>query len=494
MAIRILPWVCLSQRRSVGYTRVTRRTRVRTMTFLLGEVRMSDARTRRVLQTIADYTVGHRRATVLAAGAVAVAALTLAVRYGGLAGVALLIALAAMGAATGLWLRMRETEQSHAALALTVAELTTRLDLLSVAPSPVLPVTFLADQDIEVDGTGATAVKLTAEMTDSDMNRSNEVGETQLVVDATTTSEPLFAGVVAGAAASAVALDSVPPAQPTAIDNGGSQTLDLISATTVKSVGVFVPAVESQPLGPDGAGDTDILPLAISTGEIAAIVESDPDGPDLAEAAVTPLVAGLQTLEAMPAFILTALNGAVVTDAGLKGTPAVVVFWRPGCQHCQRLTPELVAWESLQGPRLVVFAACDGPTAYRAGLPGLVILDPGFTVGQAIGAPGTPAALPLDAAGRPSGPVVAGASAVTALLLDAMRDWASVEAEPLPQLSAIGVEVNDVSASDTDTVEAANAVPMAPPTVLLRRVEEIPSDVVASDPDWDAQSVVRRTG
>ncbi len=427
---------------------------------------MSVARAPRVLQTATVHTANHPRRVALAAGALAVAALSLAVRSGGLAGAALLLAVVAASAAVALWSRLRDAERSHAALALTVADLTTRLDLLSVATRVVPAGQVLADAVIPNQATpeaGTADADSTGTASDPDATDVSPLRAPAESKPLQRVSEQVSrggAGGEVGSATGALTLlpESVPPDQ--AATNADPRT-PLVAAT----VG-FADVVASGPLalasGPDDSTDA----------TLASIPES------------------------MPPFTLTALNGAAITGDELAGTPAVVVFWRPGCQHCQRLTPELVAWESLQGPRLIVFAACDGPTAFRAGLPGLVILDPGFTVGQALGAPGTPAALPLDAAGRPSGPVVAGASAVTTLLLDAMRDWASVESESSARLPAPGVEPDAESASpdDSETAALVGEVVIAPPTVLLRRAETMPLGSVAVAPGWDDESDARRVG
>lgn len=182
------------------------------------------------------------------------------------------------------------------------------------------------------------------------------------------------------------------------------------------------------------------------------------DVPDTGEGRTVPVIPDPDIPERLPSFSLSALSGATVWDTDLAGRASVMVFWRPGCGHCQRLTPELAAWESLQGPRLIVVAACDGPTAYRAGLPGLVLLDPGFTVGQALGAPGTPAALPLGDDGQPTGPVVAGTTAVMTLLLDEMRAWGGGEIVTA-DADAV-VPAMPASADGTDEA-VANAMPAA---------------------------------
>ncbi len=402
---------------------------------------MSVARTRHVLNAIDHYRDDHHQTITIAAAGLAVAALVLAVRSGSLAGAALLIAVVAIGVIATLWFRLRAVERSHAALLRTVAELTSRLD------QPPVPV---------VASVGAPAgVTVTIAAADEGMPAA-EVGADAVGVEGPSEPRPIAVADVDepdAPAAGSIANDELAASGDDAVTLAGDRT------------------IAGQGTAPDEAG------------HLADAPDQEPSPP-----VETPV------LEMIPAFALTSLKGETVTGADLVGTPAVVVFWRPGCPHCQRLTPELVAWESLQGPRLVVFAACDGPTAYRAGLPGLVILDPGFTVGQAAGAPGTPAALPIDAAARPSGPIVAGASAVTALLRDAMRDWASVEVEPMPRLPAMTVDGVEASVAGPTGIGTTNEATTTRPAVLLRRVEEPVSDDALIAPDWDAESVTRRAG
>ncbi len=406
---------------------------------------MSVARTRHVLNAIDRYRSDHRQTVAIAAGGLVVAAFALAVGYGSLGAGALLFAVVAAVAATALLVRLRAAERSHAALLRTVADLTSRLDqqrpVLAaaslVAPTEA-PVSATTGGDAEEPASdGRTGAAASGFATAPGMSEAEDC-----VVD-----EPV------ATAAESIADDEIAASSDDEVTLAGDRMI----------------AVEAA--APDEAGNQADAP------------DQEPSPP-----------VEMPVPESIPAFALTSLKGETVTEAELVGTPAVVVFWRPGCPHCQRLTPELVAWESLQGPRLIVFAACDGPTAFRSGLPGLVILDPGFTVGQAVGAPGTPAALPLDSTGRPSGPIVAGASAVTALLLEAMREWASVEEEPMSQSSAVDIDATTPSAVESDTVEASDETATAGPTILLRRVEEVVSDDIPVAPDWDDESLARRAG
>lgn len=246
-------------------------------------------------------------------------------------------------------------------------------------------------------------------------------------------------------------------------------------------------AVNDAALDPAAApdGDDRVLAEERDAGEPVAFE------PDRLIAGALAELRGPSTIGTRPDFALPALSGEIVTPADLVGRATVLVFWRPGCDHCDRLTPELAAWESLQsrgGPRLVVLAATDAPTAYRAHLPGTVLLDPGFSVGRAIAAPGTPAALVLDGDGQPLGGIAAGTMAVTGLLLATMRHFASDEIdEPLDD-DAVAV-LSDVAAEDPEA-------PVAHPGAVIHRLDALAPaalDVTDVTDEW-ADGAIRRTG
>ena len=396
---------------------------------------MGGALTGHVLQSIALRAGRQRRVVVATSTALALGLLAL----GALAGLAFALAVLLAIVVVGLALRLRSVERSCAALALSVNELTARVDRLPADVGDAPPVAgVVAEDHAEVTGSNGG----TDEAIGTGSPEDNVGSPIALAVGGDTHDEATRADI-AGRRADALA----PATQESVVEAAGSDGADS----------------EVLVVGPDPA----------AAGASPVLVE-ETVGPD----AIPPV-----TPDALPAFALPSLRGDTVTAAGLAGRAAVFVFWRPGCPHCQRLTPELVAWESLQGPRLVVIAACDGPAAFRAGLPGTVLLDPGFTVGQALGAPGTPAAVPIDAAARPTGPVVAGSAAVTALLLVAMRDWAATDIEP------------EATEADGDVATAvALSMNVLAPAVLLRRVEERQPDDAAVLPDWDADAVSRRAG
>lgn len=458
---------------------------------------MSVARGQRILKSISISVERQRRATVVTAGTLAAGLLTLGLSVGALVGVAFVLALLLGVCVAALVVRLRTVERAHVTLALTMSELTARVDRLqaesnvnAASATPVdapeaAPATAAEVQPVGPTDPGAnTAAAVTALSVNPDViavvqpRTGGRDDEALIRLTVTSSDAPGELGHSRhdrrGDADPARADDSgVNLALPETGPEPGSPSLPSISGAGHPTEGDVVaaePVAGSTMVGPIPDGDAEGAP-GVTDEETAAV------------AAVIPAE--------LPPFALVSLRGETVSTDDLVSRPAVIVFWRPGCPHCQRLTPELVAWESLQGPRLVVVAACDGPTAFRAGLPGTVLLDPDFAVGQALGAPGTPAALAIDAVGRPSGPVVAGASAVTTLLLDAMRDWAASE-------SSLEVGANTSAGAETtgdETFErAVLATVGAPPSVMLRRVDAIRPSGDETSPDWEAESVSRRTG
>jgi thiol-disulfide isomerase/thioredoxin/uncharacterized membrane protein YphA (DoxX/SURF4 family) len=92
-----------------------------------------------------------------------------------------------------------------------------------------------------------------------------------------------------------------------------------------------------------------------------------------------------------PNFALKTRDGDEITLAGLRGAPALLVFWNDDCGFCQRMLPELRGSEIL--------------------LP----LEQNTEAATAFGAAGTPMGVLIDAQGRIASPLVAGAKEIFAL-------------------------------------------------------------------------------
>ena len=126
-----------------------------------------------------------------------------------------------------------------------------------------------------------------------------------------------------------------------------------------------------------------------------------------------------------PEFALADLDGETVSLEQFKGSDAVVLFWNPGCGFCQRMLPDLKAWEEARGaddPRLLVVSTGDAESNRAQGIASPVLLDAGFSTGRAFGASGTPSAVRIDAEGNVASAIGVGAPSVLGLLRGELPD------------------------------------------------------------------------
>lgn len=119
-----------------------------------------------------------------------------------------------------------------------------------------------------------------------------------------------------------------------------------------------------------------------------------------------------------PALRLPALDGTPVDLADFRGRETVVLFWNPGCGFCQRMLPDLQAWEATrreEAPALLVISTGTAEANREQGIRSPLVRDEGFGVGRSFGANGTPMAVLVDAEGRIASELAVGAPAVLAL-------------------------------------------------------------------------------
>ena len=158
-------------------------------------------------------------------------------------------------------------------------------------------------------------------------------------------------------------------------------------------------------LSPAGPGT---LPMAAATngnGQRAMTAPRPPASPRVGEPA--------------PDFSLPDLAGQTVSLADFRGDETLLLFWRPSCGFCQRMLPDLKAWEArspTDAPRLLVVSTDSVESNQAMGLRSPVLLDQdGMSVGRLFGATGTPMAVLVDAEGKIASELAAGAPAVLAL-------------------------------------------------------------------------------
>ena len=154
-------------------------------------------------------------------------------------------------------------------------------------------------------------------------------------------------------------------------------------------------------------------------GSIAAPTPAAPNGNGngAAPAAVAPTVPKIG--EPAPDFRLPNLTGETVSLADFRGGKTLVLFWNPGCGFCQRMLPDLKAWEAAPpkgAPKLLVVLAGTVEANRAQGFRSTVVLDEGFSVGSAFGARGTPSAVLVDERGRIASDLAVGGTAVLELI------------------------------------------------------------------------------
>ncbi len=119
-----------------------------------------------------------------------------------------------------------------------------------------------------------------------------------------------------------------------------------------------------------------------------------------------------------PSVALKELDGRPLDLREFRGRDALVLFWNPECGFCQRMLPELRAWEERDSPgtpALIVMSSGGADDIRAMELRSVVVLDSDFAAGRAFGASGTPSAVLLDAEGRIASEMAVGAPAVLAL-------------------------------------------------------------------------------
>jgi thiol-disulfide isomerase/thioredoxin len=146
-------------------------------------------------------------------------------------------------------------------------------------------------------------------------------------------------------------------------------------------------------------------------GRMGSVVASGSD-------AIKALVSGIIEMpysRPAPPLRLPDLDGRTVDLKEFQGQETLVLFWNPGCGFCERMLPELKAWEETATsatPRLLVVSTGTPEVNRAMGFRSTVVLENGFQTGQAFGAGGTPSALLVDAEGRVASTVAVGRAAV----------------------------------------------------------------------------------
>ncbi len=172
-----------------------------------------------------------------------------------------------------------------------------------------------------------------------------------------------------------------------------------------------------------GADGRVILPAAPGGPAIEALVAALVGRPSPAPAlnVVPPAPAPPPALaigSPAPALSLTDLDGEPIDLTDPRSGGRLLVFWNPSCGFCAQMLDDLRVWEAAahrDGPEMILVSTGSEEENRAMGLRARIALNPGFTVGAAFGASGTPSAILLDDRGHVAGPLGVGAPEVLAL-------------------------------------------------------------------------------
>lgn len=148
-----------------------------------------------------------------------------------------------------------------------------------------------------------------------------------------------------------------------------------------------------------------LLAQALHGGDPPPPTDPLPDPPKLGEAAHD--------------FTLPGLYGHPADLVRYRGKELVVVFWSPSCGFCQKMLPDLKAWEAnppQDAPQILLVSSGTADANRQMGLRSPIVLQDDFRVGRRYGADGTPSAILLDADGNVDSELVVGATDVLGLL------------------------------------------------------------------------------
>jgi peroxiredoxin len=116
--------------------------------------------------------------------------------------------------------------------------------------------------------------------------------------------------------------------------------------------------------------------------------------------------------EPAPPISLPDLEGRTVSLAGMRGQPAMVLFWNPGCGFCAGMLDELRAWDHGRTngeTQLLVVSSGTSESHGEMKLKSPVVLDDASQTMAAYGAHGTPMAVLVDDEGNVASSLAVGA-------------------------------------------------------------------------------------
>lgn len=111
------------------------------------------------------------------------------------------------------------------------------------------------------------------------------------------------------------------------------------------------------------------------------------------------------------------LRGNVVDLVAPRDVPTMVLFWSPGCTHCQALAPAIRSVERHpHHPDMIIVSRGPIGLTEDAGFVSPVVFDDDRVIARTFGVEATPSAVVIDDNGRVASPVIRGAPSIQAVL------------------------------------------------------------------------------
>jgi peroxiredoxin/uncharacterized membrane protein YphA (DoxX/SURF4 family) len=123
-----------------------------------------------------------------------------------------------------------------------------------------------------------------------------------------------------------------------------------------------------------------------------------------------------------PPLVYPDLDGKMFNLSQLRGRPAILLFWNPGCGFCQQMTEDLKVWErqaAKAGTQVLVISTGTVEVNAKQGIRSRILLDQTFSAGKAFGASGTPSGVLLDERSGIASKVAVGRQEILDLIFNA---------------------------------------------------------------------------
>jgi peroxiredoxin/uncharacterized membrane protein YphA (DoxX/SURF4 family) len=144
-------------------------------------------------------------------------------------------------------------------------------------------------------------------------------------------------------------------------------------------------------------------------------------------------VAGLVAIQlsegsTVPPLVFPDLDGRMFNLSELRGKPAILLFWNPGCGYCQRMSDDLKSWEkkaAKTGTHVLLISRGAVDENRKQSFRSPILLDQNFSAGKAFGVAGTPSGVLVDNEARIASKVAVGRQEIFGIIFSPQFDSAA---------------------------------------------------------------------